>query len=288
MAISVAYKVLSDGYQIMGDAQSGYSASVPYLVTWANAFTFVNEMLGRTSASTVGPVTYYLPYRFPTTSGVSLYATSFEMEPCGSDGSAVPNKGLLPGEFFSHAKVTVQFTQPENPFDGTVQDPNGLNQLDPAEPITVAVGTVDSRGKVVTQKGGGYEFSDGKPLLGDFGRRVIEADVVLEFPKVPYLPWGTIQGAYIGRVNSTRFLNVPRGQLLLEVFRNRAEKQNDGKLCQAITLGFKYQDYEWNKQPRPDTGALDAVTIKGSGDPIYPYVEFRNLLNVLKYSTVTT
>lgn len=287
MPITVPFYVLSDGYEISGDSQSGYSASVAYLTSWSNAFSFVNQIMGRTTAVSVGPITYHLPYRLPTVGGVSLYAHSFKITPNGASDSDAPTKGIVPGEFFTYAKITVAFA-PLSIFnvDPQNQDPGNLNQIDPDEPITACKQSVKSRGKILTRKGSGYKFaSDGKPLLGDFGERVTESSLTLNFPKVPYQPWSLLKGAYLNHVNDTAFLLGARGELLLEEFDTEEETQSDGTICQSVTLGFKHQDYDWNKQPRPDTGILGAV-VTNSGDPIYPYVEFRDLIDALSYSTV--
>lgn len=288
MAITVEYSVLAQDYRISGDASSGYKATVPYVVAWEDAFSFVNQMLGRTTAAAVGPITYFLPYRLPTTGGVSLYAQGFEIEPCGASGGAIPNKGLIPGSdfFFTHAKVTIQFAQPETVFQDQGQDPQNLQQLDPDKPIPCCTQSVKSKGKIVTRKGGGYEFvSDSKPLAGDFGERVVESSLTLKFPKVPYMPWGLIR-PYLNCVNDAEFLQCPRGTLLLEDLDTELELQTDGTLSQSVVLAFKHQVYDWNKFPRPDNGELALVRIKGSSDYVYQYEDFQEVIDALSYSTV--
>ena len=291
MPITVPYSVLADGYTISGDDSSGYKASVPYLVEWINAFSFVNQVLGRSSAVAVGPITYRLPYRLPTDGGIGLYARSFAIEPCGASGGSVPNNGLIPGadSYFTHAKITVEFG-PLGELAGEEQqrsDPNNLNQLDPSNPISGCKQSVKSQGKIITRKGGGYKFSsDGAPVLGDFGVRIVESSLTLRFDSVPYQPWSLVKDKYLSKVNDAPVLQALRGQLLLEGLDTDETTQTDGTIAQSVVLTFKHQNYDWNKQPRPDTGALDSVVDKDTNSPIYPYIDFRALFDSLSYSTI--
>ena len=286
--ITVPYSVLTDGYTISGDPENGYKAVVPYVVTWANAFTFVNDLVARTPV-TNGQFTFYVPYRFPTPSGVNLYALSFNMTPCGVDGTPIPNNGLLPGEFFSHAKVEVNFGQMSF-FQGQgsqneEEAADEKNQLDPSNPIACCKQSVKSKSKVVTRKGGSYEFeSDSKPLLGDFGERMVEAGLTLNFPRVPQLPWLTVQ-PYLGCVNDAALFGCAKGTLLLEGFDTEYTNQSDGSSAQSVTLEFRYQAYDWNLQPRPD-GTLDYVKKKGSLDYVYQYENFQEVIDALKFTVV--
>ncbi len=287
--ITVPYSVLTDGYTISGDPENGYKAVVPYVVTWENAFTFVNQLVARTPI-TNGAFTFYVPYRFPTTSGVNLYALSFEMEPCGATGSPIPNGGLLPGEFFSHAKVSVTFGQMSffqgQGSDSEEEGADEKNQLDPSNPIVCCKQSVKSKSKVVTRKGRGYEFeSDNKELLGDFGVRIVESALTLNFPRVPQLPWLLIE-PYLGCVNDAALLGCARGTLLLEDFDTESVSQSDGSSAQSVTLAFKHQSYDWNMQPRPDTGVLDIVKVKGSSDYVYQYENFQEVIDALKFTVV--
>src|SRR5436309_15871088 len=108
------YKILARGFSSSGDVRSGYQASVPFFMEWQYAFTFADDILGKTHAVTVGPITWQLPYRFPTTKA-PLYAQRFNIEPMGLDKGGNPitlNKGLAPGEYWTHAQVNVEFETP--------------------------------------------------------------------------------------------------------------------------------------------------------------------------------
>jgi len=284
-SITVPFKVLARGYQVSGDVRSGYKASVPYLLAWADAFVFADQVFGSATASVVGPVTWFLPYAFPG-SAARLYAQSFTIAPCGAGGSAAPTKGLAPGEFFTHAIVTVEFESPPS-LQQAADDPGGLSQLDPQNPITLCEQSVRSAGKMETRRGGSYIYDDdSKPVHGDFAVPTAETRLVLSFPRVPYLPWSLIK-PYLNKINSTEVLGVGAGQLLLEEFDTKVAPSSDGKLSQQVQLSFAYSDNDWNKLPKPD-GTLQLVRLKadsGSGSPrrIYASADFRQIFAKLSF-----
>jgi hypothetical protein len=284
---TVPFKVMPKGYRISGDVRTGYKATVPYFLLWSDAFTFADQIFGRTQATVVGNITWHLPYLFPA--AVSrLYVQRFEIEPCGADGSTpLTYLGLAPGEYFTHAIVRVEFETPPLA-QGFGDDPNNLHQLDPDNPLTMCKQSVKSAGKMETRKNGSYIYDDdSKPVPGDFAVPIAETKLRLEFPRVPYLPWELIQ-PYLNTVNSVAILNCPVGNLLLEDFDTEVTAGQDG-LQQQLVLMFavNHDSLDWNKLPKPD-GTNVLVRIKadsGSGSPrrIYAYKDFTEIFNSITY-----
>ena len=286
--ITVPFKVLAKDYEIQGDVRTGYSASVPYLVAWDDAFTFADDVFGLSSADVIGPITWRAPYRFPV-SVAALYAQRFTIRPCGANGEALgPYKGLAPGEFFSHAKITVEFETPSQSQLST-DDPGNRNQLDPDNPITMCTQEVRASGKMETRKSGSYIYDDdSKPVPGDFAVPVTESELVLTFPRVPYLPWQLVR-PYINTINSFPVLGVGTGELLLVNMGTRVEPGPNG-LQQNVQLIFAVAPvpgFDWNHLPKPD-GTLQPVRIAAdaaSGTPrrIYDESDFREIFNQISF-----
>lgn len=284
-------KVLAKGYRMYGDVRGGLKATVPYLVTWANAYAFVNALILPMTTVRIGTITFSLPYKLPSAvAATPLYAQGFEITPCGVSATLDPlvpltYQGLAAGEFFSHAIVTVQFEQVPWAFDPLSEDPQGLNQLDPANPITFCEQAVKIGGKMVTRKGRNYVYtSDSTPVVGDVGVLVPEAKLVLKFPRVPYLPWQLLV-PYVGKVNAAKLFECDAGTLLLESPDTQAKSSltNPVPIEQAVILEFAYDPNGWNKLPRPD-GTLDDVVLAGdSSRGIYQTADFREIFNSLSF-----
>lgn len=286
------YKVLCKGYEVTGDVASGYAATVPYLLPWLYAFNFADEVMGVSSATTVGPITWRAPYRFPA-STAPMYASRVRVTPCGVDATGTPvpgtNKGLSPGEFFSHAIVSVDFASPTQSQLST-DDPGNRNQLDPNNPLTMCTQSVRASGKMQTLKGGSYLYDDDlKPVNGDFAVPTNETKLILAFPRVPYLPWQLVR-PYLNKVNSVAVLGVGVGELLLEDMSTRVEPGPNG-LQQQVELAFAVSPepgIDWNWLPKPD-GTYQPVrraADKLSGTPrrIYASADFRQIFASISFS----
>lgn len=282
--ITVPYKVLAKGYQISGDVRSGYKATVPYLLAWSDAFSFADQIFGRASSYTVGPITWTTPHRFPP-AAANMYAQRFSIEPCGAGGQPISQlKGLGPGEFYTHAIVKVDYETP-NYTQQQSDDKNNLQQLDPKNPITMCEQAVKLQSKMETRKGGSYVFADGSPVKGDMGVLIPECKLVLTFPRVPYLPWGLIQ-PFVGTLNDEDMLGCLRGTLLLEGM-NTKIVQSQGGIGQQVQLDYAYTVLgDWNYVPKAD-GTLALVHQKGGSDVdanrIYKYKDHRLIFQDLIY-----
>lgn len=286
------YKILETGYEVVGDVASGYTATVPYLLPWLYAFNFADEVMGLSSAVSVGPITWKAPYRFPA-STAPIYASRVRIKPCGVDPTGTPvlgsTGGLKPGEFFSHAIVDVDFASPTQS-QLSSDDPGNRNQLDPNNPITMCTQSVRASGKMQTIKGGSYLYDDDlKPVAGDFAVPTNETKLVLAFPRVPYLPWQLVR-PYLNTINSVSILGVGVGELLMEDMSTRVEPGPNG-LQQQVELSFAVSPepgVDWNQLPKPD-GTYQPVRraadkLSGSPRRIYASKDFRAIFNFISFS----
>lgn len=278
-APSVPYKVMPQGLTVRGSRDRGYSATVPCLVAWSDAFTFVDDIMGATAGSALPPA-WTLPWVFPNAGNARLYAQDFEIRPCGSDGQPEPaHKGLVPGEYFTHAVISVQFGTPDFVQDQATEDPANAFQFDAADPVTLCTQTVRMSGKMVTRKSGSYVWdSDGTDVKGDFATPETETQLVLTFPRIPYLPWSQVR-PYVGKVNLTTIFGCAKGTLLFEGTDIDFEPQSNGTygMKAQVMLSYQHDGRDWNELPRPD-GTYALVKRKGDASRrIYEYSEFHNL-----------
>ena len=302
--ITVPYRILADGYEITGDVRNGLHATVPYLLSWNNAFTFINEVLVSPAAVKAGFITWVPPLQFPVNIGQSsglggitppVYTQRFTMKPCGAGGTPIPNGGLAPGEFFTNAIVTLQFDS-VTAIQQSTDDPYNLNQLDPENPLTACEQSVQTLGKVVTRKGAGYTYTSGgwsgKPVPGDIPIVLNETKLVLKFPRVPYLPWQLVQ-PYVGKINSVGVLQCVQGSLLLEGMGTDVTPGTNGTIQQKVALEFAFnpdptggsaQGLDWNAFPFPDGSGYGIINAAGGGGQTpYSYADFRAIFAGLNF-----
>lgn len=274
-APTVPYKVLADGYKITGGVKSPLRAVASYLVAWSDAFTFIQDVMGSRTGATVGPITNNPPWQFEPSP--NLFAWDFDCEPCGVDGEILTGKkGLAPGEFWTHAKITLTFEVPEfNPLGETTW------QLDPTNPLTYCKVQIQNSGKFETLKAGGYEFDDSTPVTGDIAKVTSESRIILTFPQIPFLPYRALRG-YIGRVNLNPIWEAAAGTVMLEGTDIEFEPTSMGIANRSVQLIFVEQDDDWNKIPKPN-GVPALVRQKGNTSRrIYQYVDFTPIFNFLQ------
>lgn len=300
MAVTVPFEIMPKGYKLSGDTRSGIRATVPYLVSWADAFTFVNQVLVSPIAERVGLITWTIPLQFPVPFGgltPAIYCQAFEIVPCGAGAALGTTGGLAPGEYFTHAIITLQF-ESVLAIQQLGDDPYNLQQLDPANPITMCEQSVELRPRMRSLKGRGYKYkTSGKPVPGDVAVPETEGILSLEFPRVPYLPWQLV-APYCGKVNQYPMLGAATGALLLEGMTTRIAPQPDGQLGQRVGLKFAVNlpgdpeaggaglvGTDWNMQPTGDgSGNWDYVVDQATGtvNPI-GYADFRTIFAALEF-----
>lgn len=283
--LTYPHRILARGYSIEGDANSGYKATIPYFVRWDQTFLFVDDLMSGSSATTQGgAIVYKRPHKLPYTVA-PLYCRSFKIDPCGvgtTDPESMEYLGLKPGEYYKYSKVTATYQTPDAPpSTGDYQ----LQQLDPANPLTVCRQSVRSAGKMETLKSGSYLWdTDSKPVPADFAIPTCESILTLEFPEIPYLPWQFIR-PFINKINSAACLGVGTGELLLEAMDTKQEFTTAG-YTQMLVLSFAAtptSGVTWNHLPRDGVPTL----VKRKGDTskrIFESADFTTIFNALERS----
>lgn len=275
---TVPYALMADGYKITS-GENGFRATASFLTLWENAFVFHDDVMGFPSAAVVGPVSYATPWRFPGAPAARMYASSCEIEPVGVDGGPLPpTLGLAPGEFWTHARINVTWDTP--PYAQSAgDDPGNLQQFDPANPITYCEMSIDSGGQMETRSKGGYEFADGDltKVRSDLAVFVPESRLVLNFPKIPFLPWQRVQ-TYLGSLNDRVLFQCAVGTLLFESARTKFAATSQGLMGQSFEMTMAYRGYHWNMVPHPTTGVNTLVRKKGAtSESLYAIKDWREL-----------
>jgi hypothetical protein len=297
MALPDGFEILAKGYEISGDVRSGLNVTVPFIMPWGIAFLFMSELLPAPRASTLsGSITWTPPFQLPISlTGFAtppLYCQSFNCIPCGFNGEPATDRGLVPGDFFSTALITAQFSTPPA-VQQLGDDPSNLNQLDPSNPITACEQSMQMTSKVNTQQGSAYNYTagsfNGKPVPTQIGLLQPEAKLVLKFPRIPLLPWQIIQ-PFVGKVNLNPILNCVKGSLLLEGSTTVYTPGTDGSIAQNLGLMFAFNPdptgtsatgMDWNSFPVPD-GTYALIGTTGGKTP-YTYADFSQIFQAINF-----
>lgn len=298
MSLPTPYWIRPEGYEWNGDVRSGLHITVPYMVPWYNAMAFVNAALASPSATHVGGIIWTMPAKFPESFGgrtTACYCQSFNVKPVAANGQQIvtdtANPGLAPGDFFQWAMITLQYDTVYFLQDVS-DDPQGLNQLDPSNPITGCEQSVDVTGKVITVPGSGYKYdSNSNPVQGDIPLNQNEVKLLLRFPKVPYLPWQLVQ-PYVGKISNAAILGCASESLLLEGMTTVLAPNPDGTLGQNLALKFAFnpdpastttQGMSWNSFPLPDGSGYSKITSVSGGKRPYTLANFGNIFTGLLF-----
>jgi hypothetical protein len=297
VALPSGFKIMASGYVISGDVRSGLNVTVPFIMPWSIAFLFMSELLPAPRAATLsGSITWTPPFQLPISlTGFAtppLYCQSFSCIPCGFDGRAATDNGLVAGDFFSTALITAQFSTPSG-VQQMGDDPSNLNQLDPSNPITACEQSMQMTSKVNTQQGSAYNYTagsfSGKPVPTQIGLLQPEAKLVLKFPRIPLLPWQIIQ-PFVGKVNLNPILNCVKGSLLLEGSTTVYTPGTDGSIAQNLGLMFAFNPdptgtsktgLDWNSFPVPD-GTYALIGTAGGKTP-YTYTDFTQIFQAINF-----
>ena len=312
MSLPSGYKIMTRGYRIKGNVRSGLTATVPFIMPWESAFTFMSQLLPAPSASTINSILWTSPYQLPISlSGAPAFHSMPRISIASpSDGTATRRQisDFQQAIFFNGRCITVNFETP-TAIQQISDDPGGLNQLDPANPLTFCEQSIQQTSKIVTRKGSGFTYNggsfNGKPVPGDIPLLQPEAKLLLKFPKIPVLAWQLFQ-PYIGKLNLNPILNCVKGALALEGVHSIITPGTDGSFAQNLGLSFAYNGdptgtvaysitgnliptgMDWNKFPVPDGTYALIQAVGGSNLPPYAYVDFAQIFYTLLTGQINT
>jgi hypothetical protein len=278
-APSVAYKVsYTSPPRYSGSRANGLSAQVRYKVDWANAFTFVNDVLGAIDGS---------PWAFPASP--NLKATEATINPIGvkSGGAGNGTTGSAPGEYFEKAHIDVTFNSQSQQVGG--MDVGGSDtipalQFDQTSPVEMSSFTIQYSPQMIRIPGGALKWATATatgaaqtvpstvkdPSLsgGEYIRKpAFNLNITLH--NCLYIDAGNFADK-VGRVNeSTMWGNCEPESVLLDGVSSTQRSLSNGIVILDVTLNYKWQKIGWN-------------VAMGSNGELYRYVK-QNGLTV--YST---
>jgi hypothetical protein len=269
-APSVAYKVsYTSPPRYSGSRANGLSAQVRYKVDWANAFTFVNDVLGAIDGS---------PWAFPASP--NLKATEATINPIGvkSGGSGDGTTGSAPGEYFEKAHIDVTFNSQSQQVGG--MDVGGSDtipalQFDQSSPVEMSSFNIQYSPQMIRIPGGALKWSTATatgalqivpstvkdPSLsgGEYIRKpAFNLNITLH--NCLYIDAGNFADK-VGRVNeSTMWGNCEPESVLLDGVSSTQRSLSNGIVILDVTLNYKWQKIGWN------------VAMGSNGD-LYRYVK---------------
>lgn len=265
----------------LSSTENGPQLQANFVIAWADAFKFYNEVIGLGTVVGIGAPGASGPWRYPPEP--RMVAISCEIEPFSLPPGGPPDpgasKGLAAGEYWGKASASVTFGIPAAAVqDSSVDDPANQMQFDPANPITMCTQEVEVSNEFITLPEGTYKYKGTEVSVGSsVGRRLVNAVLTLKFPRVPYIPWGHLR-SFLGTINSDAVLGCQRGTLLFEGFSTTQTAQSDGTRDKTLTLKFHYRAASWNTVLRPDTGYFTEIRDR-AGNPPYPEDDHRRIFH---------
>jgi hypothetical protein len=255
-APSVAYKVsYTSPPRYSGSRANGLSAQVRYKVDWANAFTFVNDVLGAIDGS---------PWAFPASP--NLKATEATINPIGvkSGGAGNGTTGSAPGEYFEKAHIDVTFnsqSQQVGGMDVSGSDTIPALQFDQTSPVEMSSFTIQYSPQMIRIPGGALKWANQKangttqtvpntvkdPSLsgGEYIRKpAFNLNITLH--NCLYIQASNF-AEKVGLVNiSTMWGNCEPESVLLDGISSTQRSLSNGIVILDVTLNYKWQKIGWN------------------------------------------
>lgn len=262
---SVPYRILFDPMPEFSGEGGSLSASATFEVLWTDRESFINAALGLPTASTGWP-TPQVPWDCPFQPNSGLLARSFRCVPHTVKDTISVSDNTVAGHF-EYAHVTIGFATPQ--YDWDAAEPK--RQIDPANPILFCEQSIETQARTIPVEGYQLQYVGAPTSVVPIGPKFVietQADIILNFPFVPYIPWDYIE-PYIGKSNSATLFNRPAETIVMLGASMRNETFVDGTSRCSCVLRLGYNATGWNKQLGTD-GNLYDVVVKGSGAKLYP------------------
>jgi len=250
------------------------------LEDWSKSDAVVNAFMGSASASIIdGPISRISPHTCVESPNlVAINAT------CEGIGEVDIRDGGRPT--WRLATVTVDYGIPTHETDvgGDINTVNNQfpNDETPGQPVPYITQSIDGGYESYMLPGTSYKYATPTSsgiylrLQQPVAATIAVANIVISRESVPYLPWPMIKSKY-NRLNDTTFLGEPRGTIKFQTAHTRLTILSDGTRAQNLVLNFKWREYDWNKQHRPDESSFDFIQDDNGTKP-YVYSNLRPLV----------
>jgi len=282
---TVPFRVLRDPAPQARLDRDGPVVRANFLVSWDDAFRFANEAMGYVISPGGTTIVRVLPWQYPDLPAV--FCRSVQIVPIGApQGVAVAGVrdqyGLRPGEYYTHARVEVEFGVPSvQEIRVPDQDPGWRIQIDPQDPIPWVEMDIEHDGEVITYAEGTLVYKVSKKVVPFRSfRRIGVATWMVRIPQLPFMPW-PIWRRYIKHINDRRFLGEPERTVMFDSFRTSSIAMTDGTVQKRAELRFLWRELPWDEVIRPEDGLPEQVEIVGTADPLYRTADLRDIFRVI-------
>jgi hypothetical protein len=273
---SVSLKETWDGFK-KGVGPSGPYVEKTYLLEdWGSSNAVINALRGTINLSG-GSTLAVPPHACPESP--NLYCVDAYADPqCEIDAK----DGGRPR--FLHALIRCRYgTVPYNALPS--MDPNGANSFpndsNPNTAYTYALCRMKLSSEIIRIPGSLMKFRQAPHHPYEGGAMSIGvADLVFTRKFVPRLPVALILSKINGLNDATLF-GQPRGTIMFRGADTEEEYSSDGTKAQQLALNFKWREYDFNKQLRPDERSFDIVE-DVNGDPPFTYRDLTPLLTAIQ------
>lgn len=247
-APSVSFKqVVNPSPKVTGTLQ-GLQSTVRYVVSWANAFTFTNDVLGLNDG---------VPWNWPASP--NMRAVEARIDPV----AVKPNPeadGSTPGTFFSKAYVDVTFASVTRsiPQAGTIDQPVA-DQLDPDNPVEMSSYRISYGCEMIKLPSGCLKWSNQK---ADGAAQSLDADLKPPEAGGVYMRSPTFSLDFtlhnclqlkstniiskVGKVNDVLVFGCDPETLLFDGLNTSRREMSNGLPIVDITLNYKWRQVGWN------------------------------------------
>lgn len=247
-APSVSYKQVVNPSPKVSGTLNGLQSTVRYIVSWADAFSFANDVLGLNDGK---------PWNWPASP--NMRAVEAKIDPVGI--KPTPDAGgSVPGTFYSKAYVDVTFASVTRsiPQSGTIDQPIA-DQFDPANPIEMSSYRVNYGVEMIKIPNGSLKWAttkaDGTAQTLDADLRIPEAGGLymrcptfnLEFTLhncLQLTPTNII--SKVGKVNDVATFGCDPETLLFDGISSSRREMSNGLAIIDITLSYKWKSVGWN------------------------------------------
>lgn len=264
-APTVDWKYVFDPLPEVNGSFGSLTASAMFEVNWSDRNAFINSAMGLTSGSSGWPVPQ-VPWDCPFQPASGLLCNGFRLMPFGVKDTIAPTDNTVEGHF-EKAHVLLNFERPRYDFDS----PSPQNQIDVTQPILFCEQTIDTTARTIAREGWLLEYIGAPTTVKPTGPAFlieVQADYVLNFPHVPYIPWNYLE-PYFGKTNDRILFGKPAGTICFMGASIKNDIQANGVTRTSCVLKMSYNSTGWNKQLGPD-GNLYEVRYKGTGLKPYP------------------
>jgi hypothetical protein len=272
---SVPYRILFDPMPTFSGSGSTLSASATFETLWTDREAFINDALGITSGFSGWPLPS-IPWDCPFQPNTCLLASSFSCVPHTVKSSISSADNTVEGHFL-YAHIQIGFERPKYDTGGGCST---QNQIDPTNPILFCEQSIESTARTIVREGYTLEYVGAPATVVPVGPAFtfeIQADIILTFPFVPYIPWNYLE-PYLGKTNDATLFGKPPETILFMGASLRQETMSDGTNKTSCALRMSYNSTGWNKQLATD-GEIYDIQVKTTGTKLYPTANLAAIWN---------